>query len=143
MHNKNHFNQNNQKKQGHTPEDFKSTLFKDTYSYLNNIYGENVPLDKVLETLSKFVNDKCKSITTTQIRNIYGKVVPINNVTELKMLRPNLAYIAARQGKPEAKDVITFLDGLIKEVKDENSLESFKKVMETIVAYHKYHHNSK
>ncbi len=137
---KNHFNQ---KKQGHTPEDFKSTIFKDTYTYLNNIYGEKVPLDKIFEDISNFVKNKCEAITTTQIRNIYGKIVPIDNVADLKMLRPNLAYIAARQKTNNAKAIVKFLDELIKDVNDENSLKSFKKVMETIVAYHKYHHNSK
>lgn len=124
-------------------EDFSKTFFLKTYQHFGNMFEADVPLDKIFEDINKFVKDKCGAITTTQIRNIYGKVVQIGNVTELKMLRPNLAYIAARQKTDNAKAIVQFLDKLIKDVKDENSLKSFKKVMETIVAYHKYHHNSK
>ena len=84
-----------------------------------------------------------------QLRNIYAKIVDCDTVKSLKMLRPNLAYIAAKQ--KNAKDVVMFLDQLIQDVKDDpkqdvednKHLISFKKVMEAIVAYHKFHHNTK
>lgn len=129
--------------------DFKETYFKTTYQYLNNINEENIELDMVFNAISKFVKVECKSITTTQLRNIYAKIVNCDTVKSLKMLRPNLAYIAARQ--KNAKDVVMFLDQLIQDVKDDpkqdvednKHLISFKKVMEAIVAYHKFHHNTK
>ena len=54
------------------------------------------------------------------------------------MLRPNLVYIAARQGK-EVEPIIDFFNQLIKGINGEEQLKSFKKVMESVVAYHKFY----
>ncbi|MDO4763649.1 MAG: type III-A CRISPR-associated protein Csm2 [Flavobacteriaceae bacterium] len=126
------------------PINIRETYFKETYQYLLNLKDDNVPLDNVFSNIETFVKEECRAITTTQLRNIYSKIISVSDVASLKMLRPNIAYIAARQiGKAQyqAKNVVMFYDKLIQGVKDEKHLESFKKVMEAIVAYHKYHHN--
>ena len=122
-------------------DDIKNQYFNGTYDYLLKLFEENTPLNEVFNSIEKFVKNECKVITTTQLRNIYAKVVLAEKNSELKMLRPNLAYIAARQNK--AKNIIKFIDQLIQKVNNEQQLKSFKKVMESFVAYHKFHHNSK
>ncbi len=101
-------------------------------------------LDTIINEInSKFVKSYVFSISSSQLRNIYHKIINVKNETELKLLRPNLAYIAARQtGNSEKKEyaklAIQFIDELITKV-NENNLADFKKFMEIVVAYHKYH----
>lgn len=144
QHKKNGNNKNStvkdQEKQS-SVDDIKNQYFNGTYDYLLKLFEENTPLNEVFNSIEKFVKNECKVITTTQLRNIYAKVVLAEKNSELKMLRPNLAYIAARQNK--AKNIIKFIDQLIQKVNNEQQLKSFKKVMESFVAYHKSHHNSK
>jgi CRISPR-associated protein Csm2 len=59
---------------------------------------------------------------------------------KLKMLRPNLAYVAARQDKNvDGKKVIALIENLVRDVQTPEQLENFKTFMEALVAYHKYY----
>lgn len=109
-------------------------LFKD----LLNLQ-ESQQLDKVFEQIEKFVKKYAESVTTSQLRNVYNEIVKIQSVGNLKLIRPHLAYVAARQDKDNARKFIAFIDLLIQKVNTENELESFKKTMEAIVAYHKFY----
>lgn len=137
-------------------------IFPQSHSYLLKLKDKDISIDKVYLEIEDFVKnyflykyfDKKENkekynpiITTTQLRNIYAKLISIQNVNELKMLCPNLMYIAARQQgkqKEKAKETIMYLIDLIKNVKDEdeNELYSFKKIMEAIVAYHKFYNST-
>jgi CRISPR-associated protein Csm2 len=110
-------------------------------SVYNDLFAleKSTHLDKVFNQLEIFVKKYANSITTSQIRNIYNKIVKIKDTKDLKLMRPNLAYIAARQDNDNAKTFTVFIDHLIQQVNSQNELESFKKVMEAIVAYHKFH----
>lgn len=135
-------------------------IFPNSHSYLLKLKDKDTPIDKIYSETENFVKnyflykyfDKKENkekynpiITTTQLRNIYAKLISIQKVNELKMLCPNLMYIAARQQgkqKEKAKETIMYLIELIKNVKDENELYSFKKIMEAIVAYHKFYNST-
>ncbi len=110
-------------------------------SVYNDLFAldKSTQLDKVFNQLEIFVKKYANSITTSQIRNIYNKIVKIKDTKDLKLMRPNLAYIAARQDNDNAKTFTVFIDHLIQQVNSQDELESFKKVMEAIVAYHKFH----
>ncbi len=112
------------------------TVFKD----LLNLQ-ESQQLDKVFEKIEKFVKNYAESVTTSQLRNVYNEIVKIQSVGDLKLIRPHLAYVAARQDKEKAKakEFMAFIDLLIQQVNTEKELESFKKTMEAIVAYHKFY----
>ncbi len=101
-----------------------------------------LPVDTIINAVEKFVKDYANAITPTQLRNIYSKIKGVDSSLELKLLRPNLAYVAARQGKKEAKEMIAFIDLLIQKT-DDKSLDSFKKLMEIIIAYHKFYYTKK
>ena len=118
--------------------DIQKEYFSQTYVHLLNLFADGVPLDKVYDDIAKFIKENYTMITTTQLRNIYSRVVDADSVQEVKMLRPNLVYIAARQGK-EVEPIIDFFNQLIKGINDEEQLKSFKKVMEAVVAYHKFY----
>ena len=119
-------------------KDIQKEYFSQTYVHLLNLFADGVPLDKVYDDIAKFIKENHTMITTTQLRNIYSRVIDADSVQEVKMLRPNLVYIAARQGKG-VEPIIDFFNQLIKEINDEEQLKSFKKVMEAVVAYHKFY----
>ena len=119
-----------QRQESEGKKDIQKEYFSQTYAHLLNLFADGVPLDKVYENHTM--------ITTTQLRNIYSRVVDADSVQEVKMLRPNLVYIAARQGKG-VEPIISFFNQLIKGINDEEQLKSFKKVMESVVAYHKFY----
>lgn len=102
---------------------------------------ESQQIDKVFNQIEEFVKNYTDSVTTTQLRNVYNEIVKIESIGDLKLIRPHLAYVAARQDKDKekAKEFMAFIDLLIQQVNTEKELQSFKKTMEAIVAYHKYY----
>lgn len=119
---------------------------KNNTSYLDLLKMSKVDdLDNLFESIKSFVQDFGSHIKTAQIRNIYSKVQAAKKVTTLKLLRPKLAYIAARQTNTKAKALVLFCEQLIADVEKDNTeqLESFKMFFESLVAYHKYYENLK
>lgn len=118
--------------------------FKGKEEYLLNMSGDP-ELDKLLDKISDMVKEEGKNVTTSQLRNIYGKIKPIKELNELKMMRPQLAYISAREKSKagrfqwKVEQFIGFIDELIQKTNKE-TLTGFKDFMEAIVAYHKFHH---
>lgn len=100
---------------------------------------------KVLELDANSLNAFCNAVNEfaredktnfTQIRNIYSKVRKLKDVKDIIGLRPVLAYVGARNN---IQKLTNLLDDIIKDVKDENQLNSFKKFMEMLVCYKKVH----
>lgn len=144
------WNQNSKQRENYqSPNvDIQNKYFSETYKFLLSLSEKETLLDKVFDNIEEFVKNECRVLTTTQLRNIYAKIVEAKDVNSIKMLRPNLAYIAARQqggkkDKETAKTILMFFDKLIQGIETPENLTSFKKTMEAVVAYHKYHFNSK
>ncbi|MCF8222296.1 MAG: type III-A CRISPR-associated protein Csm2 [Bacteroidales bacterium] len=99
----------------------------------------------IIDEIKEFVRHNGKSISSSQLRNIYGKVVSIDDVdiTGIQLLRPKLAYVAARQDKQDARIFVEYIDELISKINNESHVKSFKIFMEAIVAYHKFYAKSK
>lgn len=81
-------------------------------------------------------------LTTSQIRNIYGTVKQMEmrgfNPDEFVLLKPKLAYAAARADTQGAKDLKDVLTWAIDEVGgDEAKFARFVDFFEAILAYHK------
>jgi CRISPR-associated protein Csm2 len=107
-------------------------------------FKQSDKIDAIFEKTEAFVKEYGKDVSTHQLRNIFQEIKKAKDVASLKLIRPNLAYIAGRlDNKEEVKTFVAFLDSLIKEVKDETTLENFKDFMEAIVAYHKFFYGSK
>ena len=101
--------------------------------------------DELINKIEKLVSDEAEYLSASQLRNVYDKIISANDLMALKMIRPQLAYMAGRvTGKDvfKIKSFLSFIDYLIKETTEE-SLDTFKKFMEMIVAYHKYHSKTK
>ncbi|MEP7372578.1 MAG: type III-A CRISPR-associated protein Csm2 [Chitinophagaceae bacterium] len=107
-----------------------------------------------VEMIERLVRSN-KRVTTHQIRNIYSLIQDLGEedkekrLKELHRLRPKLAYIGARQREIDGKIIIKVLDELIKtiDLKDgeDNVIKKIKGlhyIMESIVAYHKFHSNN-
>lgn len=81
-------------------------------------------------------------LTTSQIRNIYGMVKQMEmrgfNADEFVLLKPKLAYAAARAGErgvQELRDVLTEAIDAVES--DEGKFARFVDFFEAILAYHK------
>lgn len=95
-------------------------------------------IKSIFSGLENFTQKMSSGLTTSQLRNVYSKILEAKTPVELQLLRPNLAYVAARNDKKEAKKVMAFVDYLIQQVDSTEKQKSFNKVLEAIVAYHKY-----
>ena len=81
-----------------------------------------------------------RNLKTAQIRKVYGAVKKIQmsdqfNQNELIMLKPKLAYAAAR--KPEVEDLKDTLTQAINQVDNSDKFKNFVDFFEAILAYHK------
>ena len=101
-------------------------------------------LKELLDNIQSFVKDKCGSVTTSQLRNIFSKIKAGKQTCQsLQLIRPKLAYIAARQASNEAREVVDFFENLVAEIKDDAQAPHFVSFFEAIVAYHKLYHGKK
>ncbi len=92
-----------------------------------------------IECLKKFVREKAASnVSTSQVRNLYAKARALSGESELQLLRPQIAYLMAKQQSQtdSMKQFFLLLDDLIAKG---IQLNDFLKVFEAIVAYHKYY----
>jgi CRISPR-associated protein Csm2 len=81
-------------------------------------------------------------LTTSQIRNVYGFVKQMEmrgfNSAEFVLLKPKLAYAAARANADGARQLRDVLSWAIDEVgEDEQKFARFVDFFEAILAYHK------
>lgn len=123
---------------GELAEEVKSKFFKEHYTELLNM-SNSTNLDKILSTIEDFVAEEGKNLSTSQLRNIYDKAIKAESQNELKLIRPNLAYIAGRSTNDKEKTLLAFIDLLIKEVKSDDQVNEFKTFFEAVVAYHKFY----
>lgn len=97
------------------------------------------PLVTAAENLGRKL---AKNLKTSQIRKVYGAVKKIQmseefNRNELIMLKPKLAYAAAR--KQEVEDLKDTLTQAINQVDNQQKFKNFVDFFEAILAYHKAH----
>lgn len=82
-------------------------------------------------------------LTTSQIRNFFGEVrrIQMKGYTENKssfyLLKPKLAYAAARAGKERVTMFREVMDVAHEQVKDSKQYDNFCDFLEAILAYHK------
>ena len=81
-----------------------------------------------------------RNLKTSQIRKVYGAVKKIQmsdefSQNDLIMLKPKLAYAAAR--KPEVEDLKETLTKAINEVDNDEKFKNFVDFFEAILAYHR------
>jgi CRISPR type III-A-associated protein Csm2 len=117
------------------------------------LFFENASSEDIktgIEVISQLVYNN-KKVTTHQIRNIFSIIKTINesDIRGLHIKRPLLAYIGARQKEDDGKIIVKVIDELIKsiDIKDpqdsiEGKIRGLKYIMESIVAYHKFHSNN-
>jgi len=92
---------------------------------------------------------KEEGLTTSQIRNIFCAVKQMEmkgfDEKKLKLLKPKLAYAAARPGAKEGtiklKNILTFAIDVVGD--DEKKFENFCNFFEAILAYHRAAHENK
>ena len=139
MANTNYYSSRKEKKSfGELGEEVKNKFFKDDFDELLNM-SKTTSLDKILNKIEDFVKMEGSNLSTSQLRNIYDKSIKSESQNELKMIRPNLAYIAGRSTSDGEKSLLAFIDVLIKSVKSDEQVKEFKTFFEAVVAYHKFY----
>jgi CRISPR-associated protein Csm2 len=123
---------------GELGEEVKEKFFKQNFSELLNM-SKTANLDAILSSIEKFVSEEGKNLSTSQLRNIYDKANKAATVNELKLIRPNLAYIAGRSANDREKSLLAFIDLLIKSVDSDVKVKEFHTFFESVVAYHKFY----
>lgn len=116
----------------------KNEFFSDTFTNLLNMSNTS-RLDEVLNAIEYFVQKEGKSLSTSQLRNIYDKAIKCETLNELKLIRPNLAYLAGKSTNEKEKSLLAFIDLLIKEIRNEAQVKEFMTFFEAVVAYHKFY----
>lgn len=96
--------------------------------------------DPLVTEAEKLGKKLARNLKTAQIRKIYSAVKKIQmsqefNRNELIMLKPKLAYAAAR--KSEVEDLKEALTQAINQVDTEEKFKNFVDFFEAILAYHK------
>jgi len=100
-------------------------------------------LESLLDQLKTYIQAKGESITTSQLRNIFSKVRAARTKQALQLIRPRLAYVAARQNSYEAKAIVDFLESIIAQMTGDEQADDFAAFFEAIVAYHKLYCSKK
>ncbi|GAB4455758.1 MAG: type III-A CRISPR-associated protein Csm2 [Bacteroidales bacterium] len=95
-----------------------------------------------------------KSIKTNQIRNFFASILAIKNKVEMMeqfdfsqieadihLLKPKIAYAAGRKKEvmPFKEFVDELVEALIKSSNREKAMKTFFSLIESVVAYHKFH----
>lgn len=119
-------------------EEVKNRFFKNNYDELLNM-SKTKSLDEILNKIEEFVKVEGSKLSTSQLRNIYDRSLKTESQNELKLIRPNLAYLAGRSSKKKKKSLLAFIDLLIKSVKSDEQVKEFKIFFEAVVAYHKFY----
>jgi|SRR5690554_861923 CRISPR-associated protein Csm2 len=119
-------------------EEVKNRFFKNNYDELLNM-SKTKSLDEILNKIEEFVKVEGSKLSTSQLRNIYDRSLKTESQNELKLIRPNLAYLAGRSSSYGEKSLLAFIDLLIKSVKSDEQVKEFKIFFEAVVAYHKFY----
>lgn len=112
----------------------------------NKIASQLENLEKAVETrFGKRERNKppVSYLSSTQLRSLYDKIKQCKEVGAIQMLYPKVVYMAARQNDNHGKNIVMEIAGFVKEIENEEQLQSFKKFMEAIVAFQKYYYPSK
>lgn len=154
QHNKGGSNSNHGNKQGGgNPRPPKKTMaelakevidthFKELENDLLSL-NDITKIKSIFFQLENFIKEVSSGLTTSQLRNVYGRILDAKDLLALQLIRPNLAYVAARNKDVKAKKVMALIDFLIQTVNEPKKHKSFNKVMEAMVAYHKFHYQPK
>lgn len=99
-------------------------------------------IKNIIDNIKTYVQGAGEALTTHQLRNVFGEVKKAKDVISFQLIRPNLAYIAARQDKNAkgAQEMVEFLDEMIQGINAPEDIEGGHHFFEAVVAYHKLYH---
>ncbi len=95
-------------------------------------------ISEILDEISLFVKKNGGTVSTHQVRRIYNEVKKAENRIALQLLRPKIVYTIARNKEDY---FLSSLEKVIREVKDDPQVPDCITFFESVVAYHKFHHN--
>lgn len=113
--------------------------------------GKNIPFENLSEKEKSIIVSKNKSdsLTTSQIRIAFGEMRKIQSngydLSSFLMLKPKLAYAVKRHDKKGLNEFYKIFSWAYdavntKDINEANRhFENFMLIMESLLAYHKYH----
>ncbi|NPA44484.1 MAG: type III-A CRISPR-associated protein Csm2 [Chlorobi bacterium] len=124
--------------------DEKVTNYLNTVSVLLDIENEKAEniknaineLDKVVGLMKRDGNNAVK---THQVRTIYTLLRNADNMKELYAIIPKLKYIGSRQKGKSGKFIAELIVELIDRINQDKQIKGLIYIMESIVAFHKFH----
>lgn len=120
--------------------DKKSSFFKENAALILSL-SKPEEINKVFDEVKKYMKQNARHLNSSQLRNIFAKLKANKeeDVNTLLLLRPKLAYMAARQTNRDAKLFMEDLDEVLKKVEKKEHVHNFISFFESIVAYHKFY----
>lgn len=120
---------------------FKEYFTNNPVDYILNQSSNSEDIDKYLSNIDNYIFSVRNEIPAAQFRKLYNEIRKFTSadLDKIKILRIQLAFIAGRNDKsPATQKFCILLDQLIQNLTSSN-LETFKKFLEAVIAYHKYH----
>ncbi len=96
--------------------------------------------ENLIKCINNYMQEKGGSISSSQLRNIFNLLKKITSKEKLVLSKPKLIYIAGRQNDNNTKEFVILVDKLLSDITENSQIEDFKLFLESIIAYHKFHH---
>jgi len=113
----------------------------------NNIKG--LVLSKFLDDMESYIEKisfkdgkRIESITNGQVRVLYNLINQTESLQELQLVRPKIAFVAAKQNSETSKKIIKSLLNIISKTELEEQHQSIKNFMASFLHYHKFYNPS-
>lgn len=103
----------------------------------NGTYKDSTKVIAIINCIEKTMMNYANVITYTQMRNIYRVLQKAKTVIDIQKARPKIAYIHARLEKDISRDITLFIMEIIKKIENDDQINSFHELTETMVAFHK------
>lgn len=97
-------------------------------------------IDKLEKSVIQIKNEgKDDQVKMHQIRNIFSLIKSAENQNDLTLLIPRLKYIGARQRGKSGRFFADLIVELITKINNDDQIKNLVYIVESIIAYHKFH----
>ncbi|MDI9858939.1 type III-A CRISPR-associated protein Csm2 [Flectobacillus roseus] len=117
-----------------------------TDNTVNILASDNLRDNELISFMNEFevfVKSDGKYISNGQVRILFDLISKTKDFNELQLIRPQIAFVTAKQIKIETRILIEKLLKLIGEVKTTTEHENMRRFITSFLHYHKFYHSEK
>lgn len=96
-----------------------------------------------MTAFESFVKEDGKYISNGQVRVLFDLISKTGDINELQLVRPQIAFVAAKQITDKRKFLIEKFLLLIASANTKNHHDNIKKFITSFLHYHKFYHSDK